>query len=61
VSIMCLPGSKSRTEEQARTYIPIVWAEHAPRHAPSDSCLSQGCHQGPGARSNLATCSASVK
>jgi hypothetical protein len=35
-------GSEFRAEEQARTYIPIVWGEHALRRAPSDSCLPQG-------------------
>jgi hypothetical protein len=54
-------GSESHTEEQAHICIPIVGAERALLRATSDSCLPQGCHQGPSARRNLATCSASAK
>jgi hypothetical protein len=61
VSIGCSLGMESRAEEQACTGISIIWPEHALGHVSSDSWLPQGRYQGPGARRNPATCSASVK
>jgi hypothetical protein len=61
VSIRCLLGSESCAEEQAHICISIVEAGCALLRVTSNNCLSQGCHQGPGARRNLMMCFASAK